>query len=76
MNINVKTHPILPLDIEAKRSGIGANALWNGPLDTTGYAKGKGLSSGKNGIILNNDKPMSCGCPITQKAKKNSNGSY
>ena len=76
MNINVKAHPILPLDIEAKRSGVGANALWNGPLNTAGYPKGKGSSSGKDGIILSNDKPMACGCPITQKAKRRSNGAY
>lgn len=76
MNINAKIHPITPFDIEAKRSGVGANALWNGPLDTTAFAKGKGSSSGINGIILNNDKPMSCGCPITKKAKGMNNGGY
>ena len=76
MIMNIKDHPILPLDVEAKRSGVGANALWSGPLNTTGYPKGKGSSFGSNGIILSNDKPNACGCPITQRAKGKSNGSY
>ena len=76
MNINAKVHPMTAFDVEAKRSGLGANVLWNGPFDTTGFPKGKGSSSGKDGIILNNDKPMTCGCPITQKAKGRSNGAY
>lgn len=76
MNINAKVHPMTSFDVEAKRSGLGANALWNGPLDTTAFPKGKGSSSGKDGIILNNDKPMACGCPITQKAKGRYNGAY
>jgi len=49
----------------------GLNHLWDGPFDTTGYPKGQGSSSGKNGIKLKFD----CGCggsplePITQRAK-------
>jgi hypothetical protein len=49
----------------------GLNHLWDGPFDTTGYPKGQGSSSGKNGIKLK----MDCGdespmiMPITQRAK-------
>ena len=70
MNVNITKHPITVFDKEAKMSGVGANALWDGPFDTTGYPKGKGSSSGKNGIKLRFDDP-SCGCmmPITKKAK-------
>lgn len=53
----------------ASDSGVGANALWNGPFNTDSLPKGKGSSSGKDGIILNNDKPTACGCAITQRAK-------
>jgi hypothetical protein len=69
MNINAKLHPITSFDKEAKMSGLGANALWNGPLDTTGYPKGKGSSSGKNGISLRFDDPVYKPGPITMKAK-------
>jgi hypothetical protein len=74
--MNLTQHPITSHDAEAKKSGVGANALWNGPFNTAGLTKGKGDSAGKNGIILNNDKPTACGCPITQKAKGKSNGKY
>ena len=53
----------------ASDSGVGANALWNGPFNTDSLPKGKGSSSGKDGIILNNDKPTACGCAIAQRAK-------
>jgi hypothetical protein len=76
MDLTKQTHPTTIFDKEAKRSGMGANAIWNGPFDTTSFPKGKGSSSGKNGIILNTEKPMSCGCPITQRVKKSSNGAY
>jgi hypothetical protein len=76
MNLNIKTHPMDSHDKLASGSGVGANALWNGPFNTDSLPKGKGSSSGKDGIILNNDKPMACGCPITQKAKRRSNGIY
>jgi hypothetical protein len=69
MNLKAKLHPVTEFDKEAKMSGVGANALWNGPLDTTAYPKGKGSSSGIKGIILNNDKPTYNPEPITQKAK-------
>lgn len=69
MNVNAKLHAITVFDKEADRNGVGANALWSGPLDTTGFPKGKGSSSGKDGIILNNDKPMYKAGPITKRAK-------
>jgi hypothetical protein len=69
MKILDKTHYITPLDKEAQLSGMGANALWNGPLDTTAYPKGKGYSAGKNGIKLRFDQPTYSVGPITQKAK-------
>ena len=69
MNIKTTVHPVTPFDKEAKMSGVGANALWAGPLDTTAYAKGKGSSSGKNGIKLRFDMPSYTPGPITQRAK-------
>jgi len=60
MNIKAKKHPLYPIDKEAALNGVGANAIWDGPLDTTGYPKGKGYSAGKNGIKLRFDDP-SCG---------------
>jgi hypothetical protein len=62
-------HPMNVYDKEAALSGVGANALWNGPFNTAGFPKGKGNSNGKDGIILNNDKPTYNGSPITQRAK-------
>jgi len=56
-------------DKEAALSGVGANALWNGPFDTTAFPKGKGSSNGKDGIIFNNVKPTYKSGPITQRAK-------
>jgi hypothetical protein len=70
MNINATKHPMTPFDKEAKMSGVGANALWAGPFDTTGYPKGKGSSSGKNGIKLRFDEPTCSSEPITQRAKR------
>jgi len=69
MNVNTKIHPMTPFDKEARMSGVGANALWDGPFDTTGYPKGKGSSSGKNGIKLRFDEPTYNAQPITQRAK-------
>jgi hypothetical protein len=69
MNLNARKHPMTAFDREAKLSGVGANALWNGPFDTTALPKCKGSSSGKDGIILNNAKPTCDPRPITQRAK-------
>jgi hypothetical protein len=53
-----------------ENNGItGANALWDGPLDVTGFPMGKGSSSGKNGKKVKQDNfPYKSG-PITQRAK-------
>jgi len=69
MDLDVRKHPITRDDKEAALAGVGANALWNGPFDTTALPKGKGSSSGKDGIIFNNIKPQYSGLPITEKAK-------
>jgi hypothetical protein len=69
MNINAKIHPKTSFDSEAKMTGLGANVLWNGPFDSTGYPKSKGSSSGKNGIKLRFDDPVCKPGPITQIAK-------
>tara|TARA_B100000780_G_scaffold230418_1_gene170145 strand:- start:446 stop:661 length:216 start_codon:yes stop_codon:yes gene_type:complete len=49
----------------------GAGALWDGPLDLDNFPKGKGSSSGANGMKI---LQASCGCgdynlPISQRAK-------
>lgn len=69
MNLNTTKHPLNAHDKEAKTSGVGANALWAGPYDSTGLPKGKGSSSGKDGMIFNNIKPTCQSSPITQRAK-------
>jgi hypothetical protein len=71
MNLDTRKHPKTPFDKEAALQGTGANAIWNGPLDTTALPKGIGSSNGKNGIIFNNIKPQYDGRPITQRAKPN-----
>ena len=69
MNVNIKKHPMDSHDKLAADSGVGANALWNGPFNTDSLPKGKGSSSGKYGIIFNNDKPTCLAGPITSRAK-------
>lgn len=69
MKLNAVKHPVTVFDKEAAMSGVGANAIWAGPLDTTALPKGMGSSSGKDGIIFNNIKPEYNPQPITQKAK-------
>jgi hypothetical protein len=69
MDIRAKKHPMHPLDREAKMSGVGANAIWDGPLDTTGYPKMPGYSAGKDGVKLRFDDAKYEAGPITQKAK-------
>ena len=70
MNIKAKVHPLSSFDKEASMSGVGANALWDGPLDTTAYPKGKGYSGGSKGIELRFDNPNYQGpSPITQRVK-------
>ena len=69
MNINAKKHPMSSYDKEAALNGVGANAIWNGPLDTTAYPKGKGYSAGKNGLKLRFDDPSCEGGSIIQRVK-------
>lgn len=69
MDMNIQKHPKNIHDREAKNSGVGANALWDGPFDSTGLPKGQGSSSGKNGIKLRFDEPTCSSEPITQRAK-------
>ena len=50
---------------------VGENAVWDGPLNTTGFPMGKVSSSGIYGMEVSK---ASCGCgsakqPITQRAK-------
>lgn len=49
--------------------GVGGNALLDGPLDMNGMPKGKGNSSGKNGIKLKLIQPEYNPQPITNRAK-------
>ena len=71
-DIMKKTTPAVS---KIEEQGItGANALWDGPLDTSGFPMGKGSSSGKNGMKLNQaDTPYSAG-PITSKTYAKGNG--
>ena len=50
---------------------VGENALWEGPLDTTGFPMGSGSSSGKNGMQVKKYpcKSYELQGPITQRAK-------
>lgn len=44
-------HAIDKIKKNPKLSGqIGENAIWDGPLDKTGFPMGKGSSSGKDGM--------------------------
>ena len=47
----------------------GANALWDGPLDTSGFPIGEGSSSGIRGMKVKQDNVAYKAGPITQKAK-------
>jgi hypothetical protein len=69
MNLNIKKHPMDSHDKLASASGVGANALWDGPFNTDSLPKGKGSSSGKDGIIFNNVKPIYKSSPITSRAQ-------
>ena len=42
---------VTPAVKKIENNGItGANALWDGPLDMTGFPMGKGSSNGKDGM--------------------------
>tara|TARA_B100000768_G_C11268615_1_gene372298 strand:+ start:1958 stop:2158 length:201 start_codon:yes stop_codon:yes gene_type:complete len=58
-----------PAVVKAADGVVGANALWDGPLNTMGFPMGRGSSSGITGMQL---KKASCAYksgPITQLAK-------
>jgi len=60
--------------VKAEEGVVGANALWDGPLDTSGFPMGKGSSSGINGMKINQAAvPYSEG-PITCKTYAKGNG--
>jgi hypothetical protein len=69
MNNNIKDPHLMKVE-RPKVSGL--NHLWDGPLDLTGYPKGRGYSGGKDGIKLKLDCPCDTYSPepITQKAKR------
>jgi hypothetical protein len=48
---------------------VGENAVWDGPLNTTGFPMGKGSSSGINGMQVSKYPCSSPKGPITQIAK-------
>ncbi len=58
-----------PAVLKAAEGVVGANALWDGPLNTMGFPMGKGSSSGITGLELKKEKPFYKAGPITQLAK-------
>jgi hypothetical protein len=49
---------------------VGENAVWDGPLDTSGFPMGKGSSSGITGMEVSKASVGSDSyAPITQRAK-------
>ena len=48
---------------------VGENAVWDGPLDTTGFPMSKGSSSGINGMQVSKYPCKYSSEPITQRAK-------
>ena len=67
--MNIK--PTTPAVKKIERDGItGANALWDGPLDVTGFPLGDGLSNGSKGMKLKHSPCEYKGpLPITQRVK-------
>ncbi len=51
---------------------VGESAVWDGPLDATGFPMGKGSSSGANGMQIKKYpcKSYDLNPPITQRAKQ------
>ncbi len=48
---------------------VGENAVWDGPLDTTGFPMGKGSSSGSKGMQVSRYPCSYSSQPITTRAK-------
>jgi hypothetical protein len=62
-------HAIDKIKKNPKLSGqIGENAIWDGPLDKTGFPMGKGSSSGKDGMEVSKYPCKYSDQPITNKA--------
>ena len=56
--------------MEKKSKGsTGASAIWDGPLSEAGRPKGKGSSSGINGMKISQAPVSHSSGPITNKAK-------
>lgn len=53
------------------QGAVGESAVWNGPLDTSGFPMGKGSSSGANGMQIKKYpcKSYDLQGPITSRAK-------
>lgn len=49
---------------------VGESHVWDGPLDVNSFPKGKGSSSGKDGMDILKDIPEYKAGPITQKVKR------
>lgn len=70
MMINFKKSNLDPhLDRVEKPGTSGLNHLWDAPLDNSGFPKGPGSSSGKDGYVLKADIFQYKGGPITQRVK-------
>jgi hypothetical protein len=68
--INKMIRKTTPAVKKIENNGItGANALWDGPLDVSGFPMGTGSSSGKNGMQVNKLGVKYDSAPITQRAK-------
>ena len=65
--INKKSTPAVKA---IEKSGMtGANALWDGPLNTEDFPRGKGSSSGITGMQVSKYPTPYVAGPITQAAK-------
>jgi|DEB0MinimDraft_6_1074348.scaffolds.fasta_scaffold106181_2 hypothetical protein len=57
-------------NMEKNKSQLGANAIWDGPVDLSMFPTQKGSSSGIKGVkLLAKNAPGYISGPITEKAK-------
>jgi len=57
-------------DMEKDKSQLGANAIWDGPVDLSMFPTKKGDSNGIDGIrLLAKNQPLCKMGPITERAK-------
>lgn len=66
---NMKEKNKLDMGKAQLKGEVGKNALWDGPLDTTGFPMGKGSSSGIKGMQVSKYPTSYKAMPITQIAK-------